>query len=111
MNEPVFIRKYFNKCAKLNDCFYFSFIYLSDFGNSNNLLYPVKGCSNNFSILSEDIYISMTIYFLNNYCSSGYPLNLLDYFSAGTDQCSDQFFGNGKHFNPWGMWFQFTTRF
>src|SRR5664280_23247 len=111
MNKSVFIWKNFHKCPELNYCFNFPFINLSDFRNSNNLFHPVECSIYNFSILTKNIDISMTINLFDNYGSASNTLYLLNYFSTRANQSSNQFLGNSKHFNPWSMWFKFRTRF
>src|ERR1035437_594254 len=111
MYESVFIWKYLNKCPELNNSLYLSFINLSYFRNRDNFFHPIECCSYNFSILTKNIDITMTINLFYNNCSTCNTLYFLDYFPAWTNQCTDQFFRNSKHFNPWSMWFKFRTWF
>src|SRR5664280_60838 len=111
MNKAIFIRKDFNKCSKLDNCFDFPFINLSYFRNCDNFLHPVKSSINYLSILTEYINIAMAVNFFYDYCCTCNTLYFLNYFAARTNQSADQFLGNCKHFYPWRMRLKIRSRF
>ena len=94
MKQPLFTRQEFYKSSVRHHRFYFCFVYRSDFRNRNNSFNPGYCFIQALFGRTEDAYFTLVTHFFQINGSAGFSLYFLNYFTTGSDYCTNKFLIN-----------------
>jgi len=105
MEQPILTGEYFHKGPVRGNGFYFPFVYLSRFRNSNDALDPFHGRIYGCLVHCKHIHNPHITDLFNGDGTVGFRLNLLNHLTSRPNDRTDHIFGYFYPFDPRGMRF------